>query len=71
MLVACLLVITPGYLASNLGHPSGFSDYLETALMATVMGMVAGAVGSGLENDTTIRQATYDYSERQRIEMET
>lgn len=71
VLVACLLVITPDYLATNLGHPSGFGDYLDTALMATVMGMVAGAVGSGLEDDTTIRQATYGYRERQRIEMET
>ncbi|MBP2367880.1 hypothetical protein [Pseudonocardia parietis] len=71
VLVACLLVITPDYLATNLGHPSGFGDYLDTALMATVMGMVAGAVGSGLEDDTTIRQATYGYRERQRVETET
>ncbi|SFN27346.1 hypothetical protein SAMN05216207_1011155 [Pseudonocardia ammonioxydans] len=68
VLLACLLFITPDYLATNLGHPSGFGDYLDSALMATVMGMVAGAVGSGLEDDTTIRHATYGFRERHRIE---
>ena len=68
VLLACLLLITPDYLATNLGHPSGFGDYLDTALMATVMGMVAGAVGSGLEDEDTIRHATYGFRERHRVE---
>ncbi|SFN91214.1 hypothetical protein SAMN05216207_102448 [Pseudonocardia ammonioxydans] len=68
VLLACLLFITPDYLATNLGHPCGFGDYLDTALMATVMGLVAGAVGSGLEDEATIRHATYGFRERQRVE---
>lgn len=66
ILIASLLVITPAYLAATLEHPSGFADYLDIALMATVMGTIAGAVGSGLEDDATIRHATYGYRERQR-----
>lgn len=69
ILLACVLVITPAYLAETLGHPVGFTDYLQIALMATVVGTVAGAVGSGLEDDTTIRHATYGYRERQRAEF--
>ncbi len=70
VLVASSLVITPSYLATTLGHPVGLADYLDVALMATVMGTVAGAVGSGLEDDTTIRHATYGYRERHRSELD-
>ncbi|MCE7010840.1 hypothetical protein LWC34_49765 [Kibdelosporangium philippinense] len=60
------LVIPPGYLAGVLGHPVGLSDYVTIALMASVIGTLAGAVGSGLENDTTVREATYGHRARQR-----
>lgn len=70
ILVASLVVITPSYLTSTLGHPVGFGDYLNVALMATVMGTVAGAVGSGLEDDATIRHATYGYRERHRSQVD-
>ncbi|MBW0105138.1 hypothetical protein [Pseudonocardia sp. KRD291] len=70
VLAASLLVITPSYLTSTIGHPAGFVDYLDVALVATVMGTIAGAVGSGLEDDTTIRHATYGYRERQRAEAD-
>lgn len=68
VLAAGSLIITPDHLAATLGRPAAFSDYLQIALMATVMGTVAGAVGSGLEDDATIRQATYGYRERRRAE---
>ncbi|MGW5454266.1 hypothetical protein [Nocardia sp. NPDC003979] len=65
-LVAVTVVIPPDYLTSTLGRPSGPSDYLTIALMATVLGTVAGAVGSGLEDDLTVRKATYGYREQER-----
>ncbi|MBF6236576.1 hypothetical protein IU474_05715 [Nocardia otitidiscaviarum] len=41
-------------------------DYLAIALVATVLGTIAGAVGSGLEDDLTVRKATYSHRERER-----
>jgi hypothetical protein len=63
---AVALVVSPDYLATTLGRPSDLGDYLTIALMATVLGTVAGAVGSGLEDDVTVRKATYGYREQER-----
>ncbi len=69
-LVVALLLIEPGLLASKLGHPVGFAHYLELAWMAATMGVVAGALGSGLEDDATVRRAAYGYREAQRRRIE-
>ncbi|TCK24661.1 5,10-methylene-tetrahydrofolate dehydrogenase [Pseudonocardia endophytica] len=63
---AALSVITPAFLQATLGHPVGVSDYLRVALMSAVMGTVAGAVGSGLEDTAAVREATYGHRERER-----
>ncbi|WP_156058673.1 hypothetical protein [Nocardia rhamnosiphila] len=65
-LAAVCLVIPPSYLASVLGGPVGFADYLMIAVMASALGTVAGAVGSGWEDDITVRKATYGYREQER-----
>jgi hypothetical protein len=63
---AAALIIPPHYFSEVVGHPVGWTDYLRVALMASGMGMVAGAVGSGLENDATVRKAAYSTREQQR-----
>ncbi|WP_280457033.1 hypothetical protein [Nocardia carnea] len=63
---AVALVIPPTYLATVLGGPVGPGDYLTIAAMASALGTVAGAVGSGLEDDLTVRKATYGYRDRER-----
>ncbi|RZQ64568.1 hypothetical protein [Amycolatopsis suaedae] len=65
-LAAVTLVIPPPYLAGTLGRPVGVVDYLVIAVMSSVLGTIAGAVGSGLEDDTAVREATYAYRERER-----
>ncbi|MBB3052569.1 hypothetical protein FHS23_003603 [Prauserella isguenensis] len=65
-LIAAAVVIPPDFLASNLGRPSTVSDYFAIALMASILGTVAGAVGSGLEDDVNVREATYAHRERER-----
>ncbi|NRN67095.1 hypothetical protein GC106_43280 [Kibdelosporangium sp. 4NS15] len=65
-LAAVALVIPPDYLSNTLGHAADVSDYVIVALMASVLGTIAGAVGSGLEDDVTVREATYGYREQQR-----
>ncbi|WP_280275089.1 hypothetical protein [Nocardia wallacei] len=65
-LAAVLLVIPPDFLGKTLGHAAGVRDYLTIALTATILGTVAGAVGSGLEDDTTVRKAAYNHRRRER-----
>lgn len=60
------LVVSPGYLTSTLGRPAGVFEYVRIALMAAVLGTMAGALGSELEDDRTVRQATYGYREEAR-----
>jgi hypothetical protein len=65
-LTAATLIIPPRYFAEVAGRPVGWTDYLRVALMASGMGTVAGAVGSGLEDDDTVRRAAYSTREQQR-----
>lgn len=65
-LAGVALVIPPDYLGAVLGRSVGIGDYVTIALMASVLGTVAGAVGSGLEDDTTVRKAAYGYREQER-----
>jgi chromate transport protein ChrA len=61
VLVAAGFFLESGFLQSNLGHPVGLSDYVRLAWMATSQATVAGALGSGLEDEETVREATYGY----------
>ena len=67
VLVAALIFLDSGFLQSILGHPVGFSDYVRLAWMATSLSTVAGALGSGLEDEETVREATYGYRQRRRV----
>ena len=64
--IAAAVVIPPDYLASRIGRAVDWRSYLTVGLMASVLGTVAGAVGSGLEDDETVRRATYGYREQER-----
>ena len=70
VLVAALIFLDSGFLQSILGHPVGFSDYVRLAWMATSLSTVAGALGSGLEDEETVRDATYGYRQQRRNEPE-
>ncbi|SDO95419.1 hypothetical protein SAMN04487905_101233 [Actinopolyspora xinjiangensis] len=61
-----LFLIDPELLSSKLGGGIGFGNYLGLAWAATSMGVAAGALGSGLEDDATVRRAAYGYREAQR-----
>ncbi len=53
-------VFVPGsYFQSTLKHPVGFGDYLTLAWLGTSLATVAGALGSGLEDEDKAREATY------------
>jgi hypothetical protein len=63
---AAVVVIPPSSLAEAVGHPVGPAAYLAVASMATSMGIVAGAVGSGLTAPEDVRAAAYSTREQQR-----
>lgn len=65
-LVAAAAVIDAGYLSSKVGHPVGPGDYATLAWLACSMGIVAGALGSSLDGEDTVRQATYSRREQER-----
>jgi hypothetical protein len=67
-LLAAIVLIDSGYLAQTLGHPAGASSYLNLVWLATSVGIVAGALGSSLEDEETVRKATYSRRERERQE---
>lgn len=65
-LAAAAVVIPPDYLGDTLGRRIGVESYIEIALMASALGTLAGAVGSGLEDHTTVRKAAYGNRELER-----
>src|SRR5829696_6990418 len=66
VLVAAGFFLESGFLQSNLGHPVGLADYVRLAWMASSLATLAGALGSGLEDEETVRDATYGYRQQRR-----
>ncbi|MFC8527227.1 hypothetical protein [Nocardia sp. NPDC057227] len=58
LLAAAFLVVPAGF-AEALGHPVGIGDYLELAWLTCSLATVGGALGAGLEDDDTVREAAY------------
>ena len=51
-----------------LRHPVSISEYLTLSWLATSLATVAGALGASLEDEETVRQASYGYRQRRRQE---
>lgn len=60
VLVAALLIDT-SVLEQTLQRPVDFTDYLTLAWITGSLATVGGAIGSGLENEETVRAAAYGY----------
>jgi uncharacterized membrane protein len=58
---AALIVIESSFMEKTLGHSVGFGSYLLIAWVATSLATVAGALGSGVETDDSVREALYGY----------
>lgn len=67
-LLAAAVLIDSGYLAETLGHPVGVGSYLNLVWLCSSVGIVAGALGSSLEDEETVRNATYGRREQERQE---
>ncbi|MET7995896.1 hypothetical protein ABZU76_33890 [Amycolatopsis sp. NPDC005232] len=67
-LLAAAVLIDSGYFAQALGHPVGVGSYLNLVWLCSSVGIVAGALGSSLEDEETVLNATYSRRERERQE---
>ncbi|GLL15283.1 hypothetical protein GCM10017577_64330 [Pseudonocardia halophobica] len=67
--IVAAVIIPASYLSQVLGHPAGLADYVPIVVLATIMGVVAGAVGSGLEDDATVRLVAYGHRQRERRDI--
>jgi len=58
---AALLLIHPSVLAQSVTGRVGLRDYLTLAWIVSSLATVGGAIGSGLEDEETVRAAAYGY----------
>lgn len=63
ILIGGLVVINVDYMADQLGHEVGMPEYLNLAWLSASMGIIAGAVGSGLSDADAVRKATFSNRE--------
>ncbi|HEX2297604.1 MAG TPA: hypothetical protein VHH34_03645, partial [Pseudonocardiaceae bacterium] len=64
-----VVMVPPDYVSQIVGESGGWPGYLRVPLMATVLGILAGAVGSGLENHQTVREAAFSQREQERRKL--
>lgn len=69
-LAGAAVVIPAPLLQATLGHPVGVADYLTLAWLASSMGIVAGALGSGLDEERAVRQATFSARQQGRRSLQ-
>jgi hypothetical protein len=60
-LLAALVLVVPALYGDTLGHPAGFSDYVELTWLTSSLATLGGALGAGLEQDEVVREAAYTH----------
>jgi hypothetical protein len=68
--LAAWVFVPAGYFQTILKHPVGFGEYLTLSWLAASLATVAGALGASLEDEETVREASYGYRQRRRHEAE-
>jgi hypothetical protein len=66
--LAASVFVPIAYFQSTLKQPVGPGDYLILAWLGTSLATVAGAIGSSLEHEDTVREVAYGYRQRRRNE---
>jgi hypothetical protein len=68
VLLAAAVFVPGAYFQSTLKHPVGPTDYATLAWLGTSLATVAGAIGSSLEHEDTVREVAYGYRQKRRNE---
>lgn len=64
--VADRVLLDGGVLHHQLRHPITWRDHATVVWMASSMGTVAGALGTGFQDEEAVRQAAYGFRQRER-----
>ncbi|WP_082926091.1 hypothetical protein [Halomonas sp. G11] len=64
--IAALVFVPFDMLEAKLGHGIDLLDYIVLAWLTTSVATFVGALGVGLEDEETVRNATYGYRQRRR-----
>jgi hypothetical protein len=64
--LAAWVFVPSGYFQSTLKHPVGLGEYVRLAWLGASLATVAGALGASLEDEETVRDASYGYRQRRR-----
>ncbi|WP_026532648.1 hypothetical protein [Arthrobacter sp. H41] len=64
-----LIIINSEYLSAQLGHPAGIDEYLNLAWLSASLGTIAGALGSSLDDEESVRKATFSSREYDRRQL--
>lgn len=67
--VGSLIIIDAQYLAMQLGHEVGLGEYVNLSWLAASLGTMAGAVGSSLDDEESVRKATFSRREYERRQI--
>ena len=68
LFVAAWVFVPSAYFQSILKHPVGLGEYLTLSWLGASLATVAGALGASLEDEETVREASYGYRQRRRHE---
>lgn len=69
ILAGALIIIDAQFLALELGHEVGFGEYVNLSWLSASLGTIAGAVGSSLDNEESVRKATFSQREYERRQI--
>lgn len=69
VLAGSLIIIDAGFLAMQLEHDVGLAEYVNLSWLAASLGTMAGAVGASLDDEESVRRATYSQREFERRQI--
>jgi hypothetical protein len=68
LLVTAWWTLPPKLVADNIGHPVGLSSLILMAWLVAAVATLGGALGSGMEDDVSVKAAAYGVRQRQRFD---
>ncbi|OBJ03402.1 hypothetical protein [Mycobacterium sp. 1465703.0] len=69
LLLTAWWTLPPQMVAKNIGHPVSLSTLLLMSWLVAAIATLGGALGSGMEDDDTVKAAAYGVRQRQRFDQ--
>jgi hypothetical protein len=68
LLITAWWTLPPEMIAKNIGHPVGLSTLLMMAWLVAAVATLGGALGSGMEDEDSVKAAAYGVRQRRRFD---